>query len=133
MSLIFRLNFLYIGGEMVRPLFIFIFVMAFFSSVVVAEEKNSSNSFISEYPAHTCTLPPPKPDELKDFTGKRDVEKDVEKYNTYVAEYNAQVDDYNAKTQVYRDCIKEYIKVAKIDMEKINKKINKAIKEANSH
>tara|TARA_B100000676_G_scaffold10115_2_gene9390 strand:+ start:2097 stop:2420 length:324 start_codon:yes stop_codon:yes gene_type:complete len=107
--------------------------MAFFSSIVVAAEKSSLNSFISEYPAHTCTLPPPKPDELKDFTGKRDVEKDVEKYNTYVAEYNAQVDDYNAKTQVYRDCIKEYIKVAKIDMEKINKKINKAIKEANSH
>tara|TARA_B100000686_G_scaffold289667_1_gene316504 strand:- start:2131 stop:2469 length:339 start_codon:yes stop_codon:yes gene_type:complete len=109
------------------------FLIVSFSSVVTAAEKDSLNSFISEYPSHTCSLPPPKPDELSEFTGKREVEKEVVKYNNYVAEYNSKVDDYNEKTEIYRSCVKKYINNAKKDMEKINKKITEAIQEANSH
>ena len=116
---------------MKHPLIMLIFVLALVPYVVIATETNSSNSVISEYPAHTCS-PPPKPTEPVGFSGEKDVEQDVEQYNSEIADYNSKVEDYNLQIQSYRNCIREYISSAKTDIKKIKEKISGAIKEANS-
>ena len=115
-----------------RPLIMLMFVLTFFPPVVIAAETGDLKSVISEYPSHSCPLPPPKPDELGLFSGDESKEQDVVNYNSELADYNSKVDDYNSQTKLYRKCIKEYIRNANSDMRKINEKLNEAIKEANS-
>ena len=115
-----------------RSLIMLIFALTLFPSVVIAAETDSSNSVFSEYPSHTCSLPPPKPDELALFSGDMSKEQEVVNYNSELEDYNSKVDDYNSQTESYRKCIKEYVSNANADMRKINEKLNAAIKEANS-
>ena len=112
-------------------LIMLILVLALIPSVVIATETDSLNSVISEYPTHTCS-PPLKPTELSAFNGKKDVEQDVEKYNSEIADYNSKVEDCNVRILSYRNCIREYVSSAKTDIKKIKEKISEAIKEANS-
>jgi len=116
---------------MKHPLIMLIFVLVFVPSIVIASETDSSNSVISEYPAHTCS-PPPKPTEPGAFSGREEVEQEVEEYNSEIADYNSKVEDYNLQIQSYRSCIREYVSSAKTDIKKIKEKISGAIKEANS-
>ena len=115
-----------------RPLIMLMFVIVFLPPVVIAAETGGSKSVISEYPSHTCSLPPPKPDELALFSGDTSKEQEVVNYNSELEDYNSKVDDYNSQTESYRKCIKEYVSNANADMRKINEKLNAAIKEANS-
>ena len=116
---------------MKNSLIIFIFVLAFMPSIVISSENKNLDSVISEYPTHTCS-PPPKPTELGSFNGEKDIEQDVEKYNSEIADYNLKVENYNVQIQSYRNCIREYVSSSKIDIKKIKEKISAAIKEANS-
>jgi len=116
---------------MKHPLIMLIFVLAFVPSVVIATETDSLDSIILEYPTHTCS-PPLKPTEFGIFNGQKDVEQDVEKYNSKISDYNSKVEDYNLQILSYRNCIEEYVSSAKSDIKKIKKKISEAIKEANS-
>ena len=119
-------------GQMNRSLIMLIFALTFLPSVVIGAETGGLNSVFSEYPSHTCSLPPLKPDELSLFSGDQNKEQEVVNYNSELADYNSKVDDYNSQTLLYRKCIKEYISNANADMKKINEKLNEAIKEANS-
>ena len=113
-------------------LIMLIFVLASMPSIVISSETESLDSGISEYPTHTCS-PPLKPNEPVAFNGEKDIEQDVEKYNTEIADYNFKVENYNVQIQSYRNCIREYVKSSKIDIKKIKEKISAAIKEANSN
>ena len=116
---------------MKHSLIMLISVLALVPSIVIASEPDSLDSVISEYPKHTCSLPL-KPIELSIFNGKKDVEQDVEKYNSEIANYNFKVEDYNVRIVSYRNCIREYVSSAKTDIKKIKEKISEAVKEANS-
>ena len=108
-----------------------IFVLVFASSSVIAIGADDSDSIIAEYPTHTC-LPPLKPTDPGTFKGNKDIEQEVEQYNSEIGDYNSKVEEYNSKMQLYRNCIREYISSAKNDIKKIKKKISDAINEANS-
>ena len=112
-------------------LIMLIFVLAFMPSIVISAETENLDSGISEYPTHTCS-PPLKPNEPVAFNGEKDIKQDVEKYNTEIADYNFKVEYYNIQILSYRNCIREYVRSAKVDIKKIKEKVSEAVKEANS-
>ena len=112
----------------------FIISLAFTLTVVSPQSRaenetfpnNASNLNNFYYPNHTCgqkSIRPIKPASAASF-------KDVNEYNTMVADYNLKVSNYNAEIKFYKSCINRYIKNGNHDINIIKQRLDTALEEA---
>jgi hypothetical protein len=77
------------------------------------------------YSSHRCHKPtePSKPDSFDNHWRVPQWELNA---------YNSSIRDYNAKLEIYNNCITRYVENANNDIERIRKKAEEAVSEANN-